>query len=139
MAFAIAAARGGVISVEGRANAFDFTHIDDVVEGLWRLVQATIAGEHFPPIHFVTGQSTTLAELAEIAARRALGKVRLEEAPSRNFDVSKFVGDPGRAEAMLGWKARADLEAKISSLIETLAASPQVHACPLETRFVGTG
>ena len=44
MAFAIAAARGGVISVEGRANAFDFTHIDDVVEGLWRLVQATIAG-----------------------------------------------------------------------------------------------
>ena len=122
MAFAAAAARGGVMSVQGPDNMFDFTAVNDAVDGLWRLVQATRQGERLPPVHFVSGQGTTLGELAEIAAARALGEVTIQEAPARNYDVSKFVGDPARAQALLGWRARADLGDEISNLIAALRA-----------------
>jgi UDP-glucose 4-epimerase len=121
MAFAAVAARGGVMSVEGGSNTFDFTAIEDVVDGLWRLIHATIGGELLPPIHFVSGQGTTLRELADIAAARARRDVRIVEASPRNFDVSNFVGDPARAQALLGWKAQAGLADRISRLIADLA------------------
>jgi nucleoside-diphosphate-sugar epimerase len=105
---------------------FDFTAVNDAVDGLWRLVQATRQGERLPPVHFVSGQGTTLGELAEIAAARALGEVTIQEAPARNYDVSKFVGDPARAQALLGWRARADLGDEISSLIAALAGAASV-------------
>jgi nucleoside-diphosphate-sugar epimerase len=122
MAFAAAAARGGVMSVEGPENMFDFTAVTDAVDGLWRLVQATLDGERLAPVHFVSGQGTTLGELAEIAAARAIGDVTIKAAPARNFDVSRFVGDPARAQALLGWKARADLGNEMSKLIAALRA-----------------
>jgi nucleoside-diphosphate-sugar epimerase len=122
MAFAGAAARGGVMSVEGAGHTFDFTALDDAVEGLWRLTQATMAGERLPPVHFVSGQGTTLGELAQMAADRALAEVTIKEAPARTFDVAHFVGDPARARALLGWSARADLGAELSKLIAALHA-----------------
>jgi nucleoside-diphosphate-sugar epimerase len=122
MAFAAAAARGGVMSVEGADSLFDFTAVADAVDGLWRLVQASLAGEALPPVHFVSGQGTSLGELAEIAAARALGQVTIKAAPARDFDVSSFVGDPARAKTLLGWTARADLGTEIARLITALAA-----------------
>jgi nucleoside-diphosphate-sugar epimerase len=126
MAFAAAAARGGVMSVEGSAHMFDFTAVNDAVDGLWRLVQATRKAERLPPIHFVSGKGTTLGELAEIAAARALGPVTIEEAPARTYDVAKFVGDPARAKALLGWTVQAHLGEEISNLITALADAPLV-------------
>jgi nucleoside-diphosphate-sugar epimerase len=126
MAFAAAAARGGVMSVEGPASMFDFTAVNDAVDGLWRLVQATRQAERLPPIHFVSGQGTTLGELAETAAARALRPVTIEEAPARTYDVSNFVGDPARARSLLGWTAQADLGDEISGLIAALAGAASV-------------
>ena len=122
MAFAAAAARGGVMSVEGSGNVFDFTAVSDAVDGLWRLVQASLAGEQLPPVHFVSGRGTSLGELAEIAAARALGEVTIKAAAPRDFDVSSFIGDPARAETLLGWTARADLGTEMATLIAALAA-----------------
>jgi len=122
MAFAAAAAHGGVMSVEGSGNVFDFTAVSDAVDGLWRLVQASIAGERLPTVHFVTGQGTSLGELAGIAAARALAEVEIKAAPPRDFDVSSFIGDPARAEQLLGWTARADLGTEMARLIAALAA-----------------
>ncbi len=121
MAFAKAAARGGVISVEGGANTFDFTAVEDAVDGLWRLIQATARGENLPPVQFVTGKGTTLRDLAEIAASRALCPVNIVEAAPRNFDVTTFVGDPSRAYEMFGWRAQAQLGDRIALLIADLA------------------
>jgi nucleoside-diphosphate-sugar epimerase len=120
-AFALAAAHGGVISVEGSMNIFDFTFVDEAVDGLCRIVQSTIAGEKLPPIHLVSGRGTTLGELAEIAAHHARGKVSIKDAPPRSFDVSSFVGDPGRAETLLGWRARAEISEKLPKFIAQLA------------------
>ena len=121
MAFAAAAARGGAISVEGSANTFDFTHVADVVDGLWLMVQATMHGERLPPVQFVSGQATTLGELAQIAASQAIGRTRVDEAPPRDFDVTAFVGDPARAKALLGWSVQTGLREGMSDLIASLA------------------
>jgi nucleoside-diphosphate-sugar epimerase len=123
MAFAGTAARGGTMRVEGVGHTFDFTHVDDVSDGLLRLVEATAAEGRQPTIHYASGIGTTLAQLAGIAAGLALAPVTIEAAPPRTFDVGRFVGDPALAEHLLGWRATRDLGAGMSRLIGELARS----------------
>ncbi|HEY5924405.1 MAG TPA: NAD(P)-dependent oxidoreductase [Kofleriaceae bacterium] len=125
-AFAAAAARGESLRVEGSANTFDFTHLDDTVRGLASLIELLDVEAPPPPIHFVTGRPTTLGELARAAVSIAGSRSPLVEAPPRSFDVARFWGDPRRAEQLLGWRARVTLEQGLTRLIEDFAA---------ETRF----
>jgi UDP-glucose 4-epimerase len=122
MAFADVAANGGTMRVEGAGNTFDFTAVKDVAEGLWRAVEACIAGERLPAIHLVSGQGTSLLDLATLAARSAKGTVWIEEVNGREFDVSCFVGDPARAHKLLGWKATTPLAVGVDDLIGALSA-----------------
>ena len=128
MAFARTAASGGTMRLEGATNTFDFTQVGDVVEGLWHVVEATMARERLPPIHFVTGEGTSLLQLAKIAERNALKPVKLEEAPSRDFDVTYFVGDPTRAWNLLGWKAGTSPTVGVSNLITAISEVAEVSA-----------
>ena len=120
-AFALAAATGGTVRVEGSGNIFDFTHIDDAIDGLFRLVLATMRAERFAPIHFVTGQGTTLGELAQLSARHARAPVTIGEAPARSFDVCAFIGDPGRALALLGWQPQTSIADGFPCLVHEFA------------------
>lgn len=122
-AFAAAAARGGVIRMEGRANTFDFTAVEDAVDGLFRLVQASARGERLPPIHFVSGRGTTLEELAHAVARHAAPGLEIVDAPARTFDVGRFVGDPSRALESLGWRARTNLDERLGRFVGELRAA----------------
>lgn len=121
MAFAWAACRGGTMRLEGGDVLLDFTFIDDVIEALWRLTVASGAGELLPPVHFASGHGVTLRDLAGLAARQARRPVALVEATPRDFDVSRFVGDPSRAEALLGWRATTSLETGMARLIDAMA------------------
>lgn len=116
-AFARTAAEGGELRVDGSPNTFDFTHIDDVSEGLARAIEAMIAGQNLPPIHFVSGRGTTLGELAAMAQGQALRPTSLREAPPRCFDVARFVGAPDRARELLGWTAEISIEQGLARLI----------------------
>jgi nucleoside-diphosphate-sugar epimerase len=128
MAFAGAAARGGKMRVEGASNTFDFTHVDDVVSGIWRLIELTSKEGRLPPVHFVSGRGTSLMELAELAANHARRPVWVEQAAPRDFDVGQFVGNPSRALRLLGWRAETDLSAGLGDLIESLAELAAVEA-----------
>jgi nucleoside-diphosphate-sugar epimerase len=130
MAFAWAGCRGGTMRLEGGENVLDFTYIDDAVDGLWRLCQRTEAGERLPPIQFVSGRGVTLRQLADMAARNARGTVRSVEAPPRDFDVSRFIGDPARAAALLGWRATTDLETGVARLIDAMCEMPDSMGPP---------
>jgi hypothetical protein len=55
-----------------------------------------------PSIHFVGGHATSLRGLAELAAKMAIHPVKLSEAPPRDFDVGRFVGNPECAKKILG-------------------------------------
>ena len=116
-AFARAAAQGGRIRIDGSQNLFDFTYVQDVADGLGLAVEAAEQGKHLPPIHFVSGRPCSLGELAQLAASQANGKLEIEEASSRTFDVSRFYGDPTRARALFGWEARVPIEEGVERLI----------------------
>jgi len=120
-AFARAAALGGAIRVDGPQNVFDFTYLDDVVQGLIRLILLTASGRTLLPIHLVTGVGTTLGQLADLARTHARAPVTVNEAPPRSYDVARFYGATERAAEILGWRAETSLEEGFAKLVAAFA------------------
>lgn len=116
-AFARTAARGGELRIDGPETTVDATHVDDVVEGLERLTEATSRRELLPPIHFATGIGTTLADLATMARALAVKPVTVRIDTANAYDVGKFVGDPALCRSLLGWTSRTSLEAGFAQLV----------------------
>ncbi|MFO1088504.1 MAG: NAD(P)-dependent oxidoreductase [Hyphomicrobiales bacterium] len=124
-AFAQQAATGGVIRVDGASCVFDFTHVDDVSDGVVALLQKVQSGSFLPPVHFVSGRGSSLAELAEIARLESGGRLTIDEQAPRSFDVARFYGDPARARELLGWRGRTQLERGFAKLVDDFRA---IHA-----------
>jgi UDP-glucose 4-epimerase len=117
-AFARAAAAGAELQVHGVDRTFDFTHLDDVVRGIEALVDVLQTGQFAPPpIHFASGQSTSLGQLASLAVELAGGKGTIVQADPRARDVARFCGNPARARQMLAWTPRIPLRDGLARLI----------------------
>jgi len=126
-AFCRNAAEGLPLRVDGFDHLFDFTHISDTVAGLIEIVGLLEAGEKgIPPIHLLPGIGTTLLEAAQMAVRSAGSHSAIIKAPSRNYDVSRFVGDPSRAKALLGWQASIPPEQGIAQLVTAFKQTTEV-------------
>lgn len=118
-AFCRNAAEGRSLRVDGFDHLFDFTHVDDTVRGIVQLVALLNANEHnLPPIHLLPGIGTTLFEAAKIAVDAAGSDSSIVAAPSRTYDVARFVGDPARAKKLLGWEARITPSEGIRALVK---------------------
>lgn len=118
-AFARAATLGAELRVDGLDHTFDFTHIDDVTRGIVALIWWLAAGNAPPPpIHFVSGWPTTLGELASLAARLGQSGSAIRPSAPRDFDVARFIGDPSRAKALLGWQPLIRLEDGLARLVQ---------------------
>ncbi|MEZ4364088.1 MAG: NAD(P)-dependent oxidoreductase [Kofleriaceae bacterium] len=134
-AFARGAVAGGELRIDGADHTFDFTFIDDVARGiasLADLLSTPVAAP--PPIHFVSGHPTTLAELAALAIQLAGTKATISHAPPRNFDVARFIGDGGRARQLLDWQPRVDLREGLARLVQAFQKELEpVDAAQTET------
>lgn len=118
-AFARGAALGETLRIDGADHTFDFTHINDVARGIVLLAEYLLAGKDAPPpIHFVSGQPTTLGELAQQAIGIANNGANIRHAPPRTFDVGKFIGDGSRALDLLGWAPQVTLQDGLERLIQ---------------------
>jgi UDP-glucose 4-epimerase len=126
-AFARLASRDEVLIVEGNRTTLDFTHVEDVAEGLLRIIEVLSSGETLPTLHLVSGQGTMLTELAALATELA-GKGRVKIVGPRSYDVESFVGDPTQADHILGWRTTISLRVGVGHLIELF------HQCRL-TRY----
>jgi nucleoside-diphosphate-sugar epimerase len=122
-AFVAAARRGGVMRVDGPDCALDLTHLDDVATGIERVGDVLERGERaLPTLHFVSGERTTLRQLASLANELGGRRATIREAPPRAFGAGDFVGDPARARACLGWSATVPLRSGLARLMEEVAA-----------------
>jgi nucleoside-diphosphate-sugar epimerase len=129
-AFCMAAASGGTMRVEGSDHGFDFTHVDDVVDGICRMIELVdTSREIIAPTHLVSGRLCSLEQLAALAIAAADTQCCVIHAPARSFDVHRFVGNPRRAAEIIGWRSTTSLEVGIHRLV-------QAHINPrgIETR-----
>jgi nucleoside-diphosphate-sugar epimerase len=86
------------------------------------VIAALEQGERrLPAIQFCTGRATTLGELARIANRAGGERSHIIERPQRSYDVTRFVGDPRRARALLGWQASIDISDGVRRLADDFA------------------
>ncbi|KAG0163326.1 hypothetical protein DFQ28_011714 [Apophysomyces sp. BC1034] len=117
-AFCRAAALGETIMIEGNNNILDFTHINDTIGGILKVVDTLEAGRFdLPTMHLTTGRATTLLQAAQLAQSFSQYSLEFSQAPSRTFDVSRFYGDPGLAQQELGWRAQTTLEEGMAQFI----------------------
>lgn len=117
-AFVRAALSGQPLRVDGDAHTFDFTHTSDVAMAILALTRLLLSGQTPPPpIQFVSGAPTTLGDLARLVVDLAGSRSVIRQAPSREFDVARFVGNGARAKALLGWEAQVSLRAGLEHLI----------------------
>ena len=106
-AFCLAAVKGEALRVDGSEHTFDFTHISDTVDGLLRIIDKLESGKaDLPPIHLLPGIATTLGKAAKLAVEAANSSSSINEAPSRTYDVARFIGDSSLAKKLLGWEAK---------------------------------
>ena len=116
-AFARAAARGEVLRVDGRDHTFDFCHLRDTVDGFLRAVAHLIRGGEPLTLQLTTGIPTRLGELADLAVTISGGRGSIREAPPRDYDVTRFWGDPDQAFRELGWRPNVSLIDGLRGLI----------------------
>jgi len=122
-AFARAAAIGGTLRVCGSATTLDFTHVDDVVRALIAVIEQLAANVRtLLPVHLVSGTGTRLDQLAELARTLGGRGARVLDAPARSYEVTRFVGDPSRARALLGWQPQIDLAEGMARLVQDFAS-----------------
>lgn len=127
-AFASAATQGAPLRIDGSEHTFDFTHLNDTVRGIISLVHALENGAHaLPPIHFLTGNSTTLGELASLAIELARSESAIVQAPPRSYDVARFVGNPTRAKDLLDWTPRISIREGMNRLIQDFRGQREIE------------
>jgi nucleoside-diphosphate-sugar epimerase len=121
-AFAAAAAHGGVLRVDDPHSRLDFTHVADVADGVERVVARLVDGERdLPPVHFASGEGTTLMELARLAAGVARRETCIAVGTGRECTVKTFIGNPERARTLLGWQATTSLDHGFAALVQDFA------------------
>lgn len=116
------------IKIEGKECVFDFTYLDDVIEGICLTVKYLQSEKSsLPAIHLTTNSPCTLENLAKTILKVTKSDSRVDFYPPRNFDVTKFHGDLTRAKELLGWSPKHSLEVGLSNFIKSLQNNIQEY------------
>ncbi len=99
-------ANGGTIEAWGHGEQTrSYTHVDDAVEGIWRLMQSDVS----EPLNIGPQQEVTIRDLI-----RAIGKVAGKQAFTSFVEgptgVSKICSDNTLIRTKVGWEPQIDIE-----------------------------
>lgn len=119
--FVMKALKGEPLSLYGGEQVLDFTHIEDVVEGILKAREKCdeIIAEDFL---LTTGRGTSIRELAEKLKEicNSNSPIRLEN--KRLFDVKRFIGSYDKANKHLRYKPKIRLEDGLKKTIARFAS-----------------
>jgi UDP-glucose 4-epimerase len=126
---------GETVPIFGAEKAYDFTYIDDAVDGTFRAVERLacqaerVSGQTF---NLGTGTATTLVEAAQIVAREAGVEPKLDVRPARVGEISRYVADITKARMLLGYAPQFPAEVGIPLFFrwwrEWYGANPPIAA-----------
>ncbi|RYH01513.1 MAG: GDP-mannose 4,6-dehydratase [Alphaproteobacteria bacterium] len=96
----------------------DWGHARDYVKAMWLMLQQDVADEYV----VATGRTTTVRDMCRIAfARVGLDMDKhlvIDPALFRPSEVDVLLGDPSKAQRVLGWTAETPLEAMIEEMVD---------------------
>ena len=116
---------GKQVTINGGGQLFDFTHVEDTVEGIMRAIDAVRSGTvTFDDVHILTGEHHSLQELISYIEEATGKKADIAYNAARSYDVEKFYGDPAKAEKLLGFKAKISLEEGVKKFVTHLLNKP---------------
>jgi len=99
----------------------DWGFAGDYVEGMWRMLQQPTPGDYV----LATGKTATVLEFAQLAAYyagfdndRLAQIIQVDPLLNRPAEVDILIGDPFKAKAQLGWKAKTNLSQLAAMMVE---------------------
>ena len=96
------------LSINGTGEEiFDFTYIDDTIQGIWGCIQEIERDNHlFDDFNISTGVPISLKQLADTIIEKTRSKSIVEFTKPRSYDVNKFYADPSKAIKILGFQPK---------------------------------
>jgi nucleoside-diphosphate-sugar epimerase len=112
--FVSQALRGEPITVHGDGSQTrSLCHVDDLVEGLWRLVASDLTG----PVNLGNPEEVTVLELAERVRAAASAEVPIEFTERPEDDPQVRRPDISLARLELGWEPKVPLETGLERMV----------------------
>ncbi len=100
---------------------FDFTYIDDTIQGIWGCIQEIERDNHFfDDFNLSTGVPISLKQLADTIIKKTRSKSNVDFTKPRSYDVNKFYADPSKAIKILGFQPKITLNEGIDLSIAEL-------------------
>jgi nucleoside-diphosphate-sugar epimerase len=100
---------------------FDFTYINDTIQGIWACIQEIERDKHlFDDFNLSTGIPISLKQLADTIIEKTRSKSSVEFTKPRSYDVNKFYADPSKAIKILGFQPKITLNEGIDLSIAEL-------------------
>ena len=94
----------------------DFTHVDDIVDGL---IACALKGKAGGVYNIASGVETSIRELAELINEVTANKSTIDNMPARSWDRSgKRHGDTSKSENELGFKAQVSLPIGLQKTVD---------------------
>ena len=120
--FILRAMQGNYLELHGGYQIFDFTYIYDTINAIMRgidyLDDINNKGKGIcEDIHVLTGKPTRLVDLPGIISKYMDYEVDVKFTKPRSYDVNTFYGDPTKAEDMLGFRAKVNIDEGIKRTI----------------------
>ncbi len=107
------------VVVYGREKVFDFTYIDDCIDGICLGIDALVSGQvRDQTINLAYGQGSTLVDAVNIIALALGRKPQVTFEPARPGEVMRYVADISKARQLLGYSPQVPLSAGIPLSIE---------------------
>lgn len=98
--------RGEPVTIYGPQKTFDFTYIDDAIEGVYRGVDRLVNDPERVSGHAInlgTGHGTTLLQAAHLVAQAAGVEPQLSFSGIQVGEISQYVADLTKARTLLGY------------------------------------
>ena len=110
--------------IDGKGDqSMDFTHVSDVVRANILAMKSGAVNEAF---NVGTGVSTTVKELAQILIE-AVGAQVEPEFSGRPSLVTRRQADTAKAEELLGFAAKVDVQTGLTQVARAIAAHPELY------------
>lgn len=95
-----------------------FCYVDDLIEGIFRLMEYDSGGTEIGPVNIGNPQEITLMELARLIQNSAGSRSKIEFHPLPTDDPKVRCPDITRAKTLLGWEPKFSTEEGIQRTVE---------------------